>query len=297
MQTIIYIVGPTAIGKTALAFRIAKKLNSELVNADSVQVYGGLDIISGKDKPQNSTIPIHLLDAVSPTESFSVSQFQKLGEDVIDQILLKNKIPVVVGGTGLYVKSLIDGIPTKDIPYDKNLRLELENLSVDELQKKLSKKRLLQMNESDSKNKRRLIRAIEIEKSAFQKFITTIPFPTTQHLQIGLRAGREIIKERISKRVDVRVKNGALDEARGLFKDYKNLTVQVKNTNGYKQLFQYLNKELTFDEAVEKWKISEHQLAKNQMTWFGKDKRIKWFDITKRGFEADINKEIERFLI
>ncbi len=295
MDKIIYVVGPTGIGKTALAFRLAKKFNGELVNADSVQIYKGLDIVSGKDNPKNSSTPIHLLDVVSPTEAFSVSQFQKLGEDIINQILSKNKTPIVVGGTGLYIKSLIDGIPTKDIPYDSNLRLALQDLSIDRLQSKLSKKKLEQMNESDRKNKRRLIRAIEIEKSGFKKFITTIPFPTAQHLQIGLKTEREILKERIDKRVDERVKNGALEEAENLFKNYRNLTEQVKNTNGYKQLFMFLKNEISLNEATKRWKISEHRLAKNQMTWFEKDKRINWFDSVRNSREK-IYREISSLI-
>lgn len=291
MDRIIYIVGPTGVGKTALAFHLAKKLNGELVNADSVQVYKGLDIVSGKDNPDDANI--QLLDVASPFEPFSVSHFQKLGERAIGNILSESKLPIVVGGTGLYIKSLVDGIPTKDIPYDSNLRSGLEHLSINDLQKKLSEKRLAQMNESDKKNKRRLIRAIEIEKSGFRTYAVTVPFPTVKHIQIGLHAERQIINERIDKRVDERVKNGALDEVKMLFNNYDKLSEQVKNTNGYKQLFQYLNNDLTLDEAINEWKTSEHQLAKNQMTWFMKDKRIKWFDILEGNSQMGIKKLLE----
>lgn len=295
MDTVIYIVGPTGVGKTALAANLAKKFNGELINADSVQVYEGLDIISGKDHPKD--VSLNLLDVVTPSEPFSVSHFQKLGEETISKILLENKLPIVVGGTGLYIKSLIDGIPTKDVRSDDSLRSKLESLSVEDLQKMLTPKKLEKMNDSDRKNKRRLIRAVEIEKAGFQDYSITIPFPRINHLQIGLFTERQIINKRIDKRVEERLRKGALEEALRLFSEYESLTEQVKNTNGYKQLFEYLRGNIALDEAANKWKISEHQLAKNQMTWFKKDSRINWFNINDKDFEAGIEELVKRSIL
>lgn len=309
MDKVICVVGPTAVGKTALAFKLAKKFNGELVNADSVQVYKGLDIISGKDISNDlpftflkelsisdltvgyfnvDSTPIYLLDVVSPISSFSVAQFQSLGEKVISHIISKGKTPIIVGGTGLYIKSLIDGIPTKDISFDQNLRYKLERLSVEELQKILSVKKLSSMNESDIKNKRRLMRAIEIEQSGP---VPILPKPAQgiSVIQVGLSSNREQLKQRISKRVDERIKNGALNEAKKLFHIYEKLSPQVKNANGYKQLFAFLKDEITLDEAIERWKISEYQLSKNQMTWFKKDKRVEWFDVENENYKVELN--------
>lgn len=318
MDKVIYVVGPTAVGKTELALRLAKKFNGELVNADSVQVYKGLDIISGKDISSDSQfkvlsklstseytvgyftdnlVPIYLLDVVSPDQAFSVAQFQILGEKVISYIQSIGKTPIIVGGTGLYVKALTDGISTKDVPHNEYLRKKLENLSIEELQKMLSEKKLNSMNESDNKNTRRLIRAIEIEKFGQEDISVRRPQPTSTSIQIGLMLDRQKLKDKISKRVDLRMKNGALEEAEKLFLKYDSLTPQVKNTSGYKQIFSFLKKEITLEEAIKQWKISEYQLSKKQMTWFKKDKRINWFDSEGDDFEAKIDLKIHEFIL
>lgn len=323
-KKVLHIVGPTGVGKTDLAFKLAARFNGELVSADSVQVYKGLDIISGKDIPQNSPFthldkfsnkdfnvgyytvrntPIYLLDVVELTFPFSVSQFEKLGDDMIRLILNKKRLPIVVGGTGLYVQSLLKNIETATVAPDLDLRKQLESLGLEELQeklKKLNKEKFSSMNNSDVNNKRRLIRAIEVSgikncelsikeerKDALLKY---------KHIQIGLCAPREFLKQRIDRRVDSRLENGAMEEAEKLFKNYSSLTQQVKDANGYKQLFEYLQNKISFEEAIYRWKISEYRHAKNQMTWFKKYGNVVWFDITKKGFEKKINASLKRHL-
>lgn len=293
---VVFIVGPTGVGKTALAVKLAQKYNGALVSADSVQVYRGADIISGKDHPKDTSI--YLLDVVEPPSSFSVSNFQELGTSAIEKIQKQNKLPIVVGGTGLYVKSLIGGIETNKIQPDLKLRKQLEGLEVFELQKRLkelNKEKFASMNASDVNNKRRLIRAIEISSS--QLLTTTYKLQTRfDSLAIGLYCDREVLKKRIDERVDERLKKGALKEAEGLFHSYKNLSKQVKDANGYKQLFQYLQKKITLDEAIYRWKISEYRHAKNQMTWFRKYGNVEWYDIEKANFKKQIEKRVEQFL-
>ncbi len=319
MQKIVCIVGPTAVGKTALSLEIARKFNGALISADSVQVFKGLDIISGKDIPKRTTfnvlpelskngfhtgyyshhnIPIFLLDVVGPTSSFSVSHFHKLASEVIQYIKENDKLPIVVGGTGLYIDSLLNQIGTSEIEPNLELRKKLEQLPVSSLRDKLKKnneKKFNSMNESDANNPRRLIRAIEIAgKSKFTLSNNKNPY---ESLAIGLMCDRAVLKQRIDARVQDRLENGALNEAKKLFENYENLTQQVQDANGYKQLFAYLKNEISWDEAIYRWKISEYRHAKNQMTWFKKYGNVAWFDITKKGYNKEIEEEVNKFII
>jgi len=300
MNKAVVIVGPTAVGKTALAVKIAKEFKGALVSADSVQVFKSLDIISGKDKDEFLDVEIYLIDVVSPFEPFSVSQFEKLGKGFIKEITLSGKLPIIVGGTGLYVKSLIDGISTSSVAPDLKLRNNLENLSLAELQKmlkKLSAETFNGMNESDIKNKRRLIRKIEILSTRIKNHELRIKNNDGfEFLQIGLELPREELRKRIDLRVDKRIKEGALKEAKDLFKNYEKLTQQVKDANGYKQLFEHFLGKTTIEQAMEKWKISEYRHAKNQMTWFKKDKRILWLDADKKNLFEAVSSKIDTFM-
>ena len=285
------IVGPTGVGKTELALSLAQKLNGALISADSIQVFTGLDIISGKDKPADFSLTPLLIDILPPTQSYSAHEFASEASKAISQIIHSDKLPILVGGTGLYIKSLIEGLDTEVKPNIK-LRLELEKSTVEKLQtklKKLNPKKFDSLNNSDINNKRRLIRAIEVGKIKNQKS-RIIKEKTFKSLVIGLFAPHEILKERIDKRVQKRIDQGALREAGELFCNYSNLTPQVKNANGYKQLFAFFNKELSLKEAIYRWKISEYRHAKNQMTWFRKYGNVVWFDVSKDQFNSKIEK-------
>ncbi|MDO8269920.1 MAG: tRNA (adenosine(37)-N6)-dimethylallyltransferase MiaA [Candidatus Levybacteria bacterium] len=312
MQKIVYIVGPTAVGKTNLAFDLANRYQGELVSADSVQVYKGLDIISGKDLPpdykshagyysSNSGSSIHLLDVVDPFTPFNVSDFQKCAVDTIALIHAKNKLPFVVGGTGLYVEVLLNGLEGSIGP-DLKLRNKLETLSVEDLQlklKKQNKEKFSTMNTSDVRNKRRLIRAIEITEGRLKINDSRLKNGKVRQfdcLVIGLMCDREILKQRINVRVEERIRNGALEEAKNLFENYETLAQQVKDANGYKQLFSYLKKELSWEECMYRWKISEYRHAKNQMTWFKKYGNVQWHDITSKTYKKDLESGLKIFL-
>jgi tRNA dimethylallyltransferase len=299
----VFIVGPTGVGKTSLAFGIARKFNGALISADSVQVYKGLDIVSGKDLPKTATkngvnpsfyidrgIPIFLLDVVELTSSFSLHDFYNLATKNLETVIIDGKLPIVVGGTGLYVETLLNGFEKSSEP-DLALRIKLEKLSVSELQKLLPKSSLKLLNESDRNNPRRLVRKIEQLKYDLQPRTYNLQ-PKQESLIIGLTCNREVLKHRIDERVDARLKNGALKEVEELFANYKNLSDQVKNANGYKQLFAYFKKEIDLQEAIYRWKISEYRHAKNQMTWFRKYGRVEWYDIEKENFKEEIEKKI-----
>lgn len=333
MKKALFIVGPTASGKTELGLKLALKFNGAIVSADSVQVYKGLDVISGKDikgklktpRPRQAKwggqnlrlktgqadlnlgfyevdgIKIYLLDVVSPEYSFSVSDYVSIAKPTIETLAKQNILPIIVGGTGFYIKALLDGVDTISIPPNEKLRLSLDRKNIEELQillKKTDSKKHESMNESDRKNKRRLIRAIEIS----EYLVANHPIPKRQKLEghnvliIGLHAKKETIKLRIDERVERRIEQGAFEEAERLFGSYDKLCNSVKNANGYKQLFEYLKDKVTKEEAVENWRRAEYINAKKQMTWFGKDERIKWFDITEEHFEGEMQDFIKRWL-
>lgn len=300
---VIFVVGPTAVGKTSFAFATAKEFNGELVSADSVQVFKGLDIISGKDLPQGYKFKygyyysqcnpsIYLLDVVEPTNLFNVFEFYNLAIDAIQDILSKGKLPIVVGGTGLYVEALLNGL-NKTVEPDSKIRAQLDKLGLSDLQNMIPQKDLVKLNNSDINNKRRLVRLIE--KIKINKKVKN-PKPNYESLVIGLLCDKVILQDRIVNRILKRVKDGALEEVKNLFQNYDNLTQQVKDANGYKQLFQFLKKEISLDEAIEKWKISEYRHAKNQMTWFQKYGNVEWFDIYKLNHKKNIGKRINDFL-
>lgn len=317
-------MGPTATGKTQLALSLASEFGGALISADSVQVYKALDIISGKDIPQDSQfindsilsrkIPnqysvgyyavektkLYGVDIVDPTVSFSVFDYVSVTCPTIEY-LSGNFLPILVGGGGFYIQALLDGMNTLYIPTNTAQRAELDTKTVEELQeilRKIDKKRFMQMNESDRNNKRRLIRSIEI--ATFRPFDLTrgkrVRTMRTLNdygvLMIGLNTDRDILKKKIDERVDKRIKSGALYEAERLFAKYADLAPQVRTASGYRELFGYCMGNYSFEEAVQRWKYAEYKDAKKQMTWFKKDKRIQWFDITEAGFEEKVKERV-----
>ena len=248
MDKLLVICGPTATGKTALATALAKKLNGELISADSRQVYRGMDLVTGKDRPD---VPIWLYDVVNPDEEFSVSQWVKLTRSAIIDIKKRKKLPIIVGGTGLYIKALFDPFDTIDIPPNKALRKKLSAVSVAELQAQTTRGR---MNNSDWNNPRRLIRKIEIETS----HVTTHKKPHVFHaVVIGLTAPLPILDARIDARFNKRLQQGMQKEIDALVKKY--------------------DKNLPSMSAIG---LNEHAYARRQLTWFTKQKDIHWFDCT-----------------
>ncbi|OGH19599.1 MAG: tRNA (adenosine(37)-N6)-dimethylallyltransferase MiaA [Candidatus Levybacteria bacterium RIFCSPHIGHO2_01_FULL_40_15b] len=292
MKRALIIVGPTAVGKTDLAFSLSRAFPSVLISADSIQVYLGADIISGKDR----SVETFFLDIVLPHKSFSVREFIEKVRPLIEKAKKENKIPIIVGGTGFYIDALFGKIDTISIPPNKALREKLEKLNVRKLQeklKKLSLSRFYRMNNSDVNNKRRLVRAIEIAITRGPIPVRVRPlFKKKEVLIIGLKSSVDHLRSRIETRVEERIKKGAIYEAKRLFKDYEALSNQVKAANGYKQLFEYLKGKLTYDVAKEAWINSEVKTAKNQMTWFKRNKNIVWFDPVRSSSKRILYREI-----
>lgn len=299
-EKIIVVLGPTASGKSDLAVELAKKFNGEIISADSRQVYKELDIGSGKiTKKEMKNIPHYLLDVVSPKSVFTVSQFKNKSDKVIQDILKRGKTPIIAGGTGFYIQSIVDNIVLPEVKPNLKLRKELEKKSVDELAKILKKMDKNRAGEIDLKNPRRLIRAIEIatELGKVPKFSTNSNWVAVggefEVLQIGIKTDDDILKDRIASRFEKRVKAGIVKEAEGLHKN--GLSWKRMNEIGlaHKYIALYLQDKMTKSEMIENSIREEWQYAKRQKTWFKRDSRIKWFELKEKN---KIFESVKKFL-
>lgn len=292
MNELLVICGPTATGKTGLAVKLAKKFNGELISADSRQVYQGMNIGTGKDHPKG--IKIHLIDVLKPNQEFSVSQYYRLAWQVIRKIWKKGKLPILVGGTGFYIKAVVDGIATKDIPPNPKIRQDMKDWTVEQLYQYLENfdpLKVASLNKSDRNNPRRLIRAIEI--TAFRK--ENPGWQPKEHKKplvffVGLKVDYKGLYKRIDKRVIQRVKMGAEKEVRGLIKKGYSWDLPAMNSMGYIQWKPFLEGKMSREEVIKRWQFAEHAYARRQMTWFRKDKRINWFDISQKRWQDRIVK-------
>lgn len=273
-QKLICIVGPTATGKTALAVKLAKEVPSSLISADSRQVYRGMDIVTGKDHPAGMTLSG--IDLVDPDQDCSVAVWQHS----IAPNLNSPSLPIVVGGTGLYVKSLTHGIETIGVPVNKKLRGELSNMNVNYLKKflqKISPLRLNNMNNSDRNNPRRLIRAIEVSLSNNHVPNTLSERPDT--LIIGLHiSDPSVYESKIRERVISRIDGGAIEETVGLLAKYPP-TLPSMSALGYKHIISFIKGEISKDLLIDNWTRDELAYSKRQMTWFNKMPNINWFEV------------------
>ncbi len=277
MPFVVAIVGPTASGKSDFAVTLAKKIDGEIISADSRQIYKGLDIATGKiTKKEMAGIPHHLLDIVSPKKNFSVAEFTKLGQEKIADIITRGKIPIICGGTGFYIDNLLGDMHTPDVPPNKILRKKLESLSTEELFSKLKKKNSTRAKTIDSKNRVRLIRALEIV-AAIGKVPTkkknTFPYPV---YKFGLDFPDNILKERITKRVISRIKKGMVKEAQTLHKNGLSFTRMRELGLEYRALADHLQNKIPKKELIERITKEDWQYAKRQRTWFKRDKNIVW---------------------
>jgi tRNA dimethylallyltransferase len=289
MQKLLVVVGPTATGKTKLAIQLSKLLNGEIVSADSRQVYKDLDIGTGKEYSSDPNVPIWGYDIVGPNEDFSVSQFAEYAEKTIEDIVSRNKLPILVGGTGLYIKAVVDGIETAGIPQDKNLRDELATKDITELLSLLDEidpPKANSLNNSDRQNPRRLIRAIEIAKSG--KRVQEKRVRSYDALFVGLTAPREVLFDKVALRVRERVAEGVKDEIQSLIDKGVLWDDQAMTSLGYRQWKHFFHRKASEEETIEEWIHEEEQYVKRQITWFQKDKRIHWFDKTSPDFEQNV---------
>lgn len=273
---VVAIVGPTASGKTALSIKLAKEFNGEVINGDAMQVYKELNIGTAKiTEEEMEGIPHHLLDIKEPTESFSVAEYQKLVRAKIAEIQSRGKLPIIVGGTGLYVQAVLYDFQFTNEDVDEEARAkyydELEKLGPEGMHAKLAKVDPETAKTIHPNNTRRVIRALEmVELSGVSKAAEAQNrghIPLYHHLIIGLDMDREVLYERINKRVDIMMENGLLEEVRGLWQ--RNIRdVQSIKAIGYKELYNYLDGHISLEEAISQLKQNSRRYAKRQLTYF-----------------------------
>lgn len=290
---IIAVVGPTASGKSDLAVEIAKRINGEIISADSRQVYKGMNIGTGKiTKKEMLGIPHYLLDVASPKRRFTVAQFRKKALKAIKQIYRKNKIPILCGGTGFYIQAVIDGLIIPEVKPDQKLRAQLGKLNAEELFRRLKKLDPRRAKNIDRHNRRRLIRAIEIVMT------TGRPVPALKrtesdfvHLIIGVKKSQKELKKLIKKRLLKRLKFGMIEEVKRLKKSGVSWRRLEEFGLEYRWIAYYLQNKISYQEMIENLQKKIEQYAKRQMTWFKRDKRIHWIKNEKEALKL-VNQKI-----
>lgn len=308
---ILIIAGPTATGKTSLALKLAQTLSADIVSADSRQVYAGLDIIPGKDIPSgfhkqesplkhqgkntlkytDGNISLYGYDIIHPDQEWNLSYFHKYTWKAVKHIWSRNRLPIITGGTGLYLKSLITDLPQIHIPNDPKLRARLENKSIVELQATLNKvdqERFAQMNNSDKNNPRRLVRALEIASYLHDAPTRPKTNPKADILSLALTAPLLEIEKRISDRVSARLKSEVALELDLLKKYDPELSSPASTAFGYRELDDYLSKKITKLELIKLWNNHELNYAKRQLTWLRSQSNYEWIDVTNSGYPDNV---------
>ncbi len=283
---VIVIGGPTASGKTSLSIELAKKINGEIVSADSMQIYKEMNIGTAKpDILEMQGIKHYLIDFVSPETRYSVADYKRDAKIAIKEIIEKGKMPIVVGGTGLYIDSLIYEIDYPQIETDLEYRKELQRVADEnglqylyEMAKKIDEKAMEKISENDSK---RILRVLELYKQTgktkTELELASRKEPEYDYKIFAITMEREIFYDRINKRVDIMIKNGLVEEVQSLYTKYKNMPTAIQGL-GYKEVIEYIEGKITKDEMIEKIKRESRRYAKRQLTWFRKNKEIVWLD-------------------
>ena len=295
LRKVIVIVGPTCSGKTSLGINLAEKVDGEIISADSRQIYKYLDIGTAKpDKTELKKVKHYFINQLKPDEDFNASKFEWEALKIIERLFNEKKQPIVVGGTGLYIKGLIDSI-FDTVDSDEEYRKELLELRAEfgneYLYNKLSKVDPESAANMQPSNWKRVIRALEVyhltgEKIGVhqKKYKREIDY---NFIQYGLNWDRKVLYKNIENRVDEMIKSGLVKEVEKIIANGYNKKLNSLNTVGYKEIISYLDGEITLDRAVELIKRNTRRFAKRQMTWFRKDERIKWFDVNDA---TDLNK-------
>jgi len=297
-KRVLVLVGPTASGKTPVSLLVAQQLNAEILSADSRQIYKLMDIGTAKvSDEERKTIKHYFVDELLPHEDFNAADFGKQGREIIDDILQRKKVPLVVGGSGLYIQALIDGFfegPAADDAIRDDLEARIKAEGSDVLLQELC------VVDPDTAVKilpshtRRIIRALEVYR------LTGIPISKLQETKVnisfypvvvGLQWDRAKLYQRIDKRVDKMIEQGFIEEVQRLKSEGYSLKHKALNTVGYKEVFEYLDGTLTYKRAIELMKQNSRRYAKRQLTWFRADERIRWFDVHG---DADFHKVAEQ---
>lgn len=290
---LLVILGATAVGKSAIAVNLARAYNGEVISADSRQVYRGADIGTGKiTEEEKRGVRHHLLDVVFPTQSYSVEEWKRAAIKAARDILKREKLPIVCGGTGFYIQALVENISFPNVPPDKELRKKLEGASADELFELLKKKDERRAQEIDARNPRRLIRALEIT-NALGEVPEQKNDPLFDALLVGIQLPRDILRKKINLRLEKRLEGGMIEEAKTLHANRLSFERMDELGLEYRYLALFLRGEISYNEMKEKLATEIFRYAKRQETWFKRDKRIVWFgpEEQEKIFDA-----VEKFL-
>lgn len=306
MDNVIIIVGPTASGKTKLSIELAKEINGEIISADSMQIYKYMDIGTAKaDAEEMQGIQHYLVDEVTPDEEFSVARFQEKAYQYIEEILQKGKVPIIAGGTGLYVNSLIYNInfteTTSDWELRERLKKEAEEKGNQYLHDKLREVDPEAAGKLHVNDVKRVIRALEVYEYtkmpiSYHQEISRQNPPRFNYILIGLKMDRQKLYDRINRRVDIMLEKGLVEEVRKLVqRGYDRNTVAMQGL-GYKEILAYFRGEMTLEEAVEIIKMDSRRYAKRQITWFKRYENIHWVDLDECGNFDETLKNIKNYI-
>ncbi|MBE5915502.1 MAG: tRNA (adenosine(37)-N6)-dimethylallyltransferase MiaA [Pseudobutyrivibrio ruminis] len=300
MKNLVILTGPTAVGKTSLSINLAKAINGEIISADSMQVYKGMDIGTAKITTEEMCgIPHHLIDVIEPTEDFHVVKFKELVQEALDKIYAKGKIPIICGGTGFYIQAILYDIDFDENEIDAEYRKKLETFA-DEcgneaLHDKLKEVDIESANSIPAANRKRVIRALEYYHQTGEKFSLhnatqrekTSPYSFAYFV---LNDDRQLLYNRIDKRVDLMMENGLLDEVKSLIEAGAKRGMTSMDGIGYKEILDYIEGTMTLEASVELIKKKSRNYAKRQLTWFRREKDVTWIDKTiYKSTEAQLN--------
>ena len=294
----IVILGPTAVGKTSLSIKLAKKLNTEIISADSAQVYTGMDIGTAKvELDEAQGVFHHMIDIVEPINKYNVGEYQRKVNTILKNFEKNKKNPILVGGTGLYINSVTNGLA--ELPQSEpNLREKLCSKKTEELYEELKKIDPSSADDIHPNNKRRVERALEVFYLTGEKFSIiskrNIKRNNFEFIKIGLERDRNNLYERINLRVDIMVEGGLIEEVKNLYNIYGENLKKI-NVIGYSEIIDYLKEQITLEEAILQIKQNSRRYAKRQFTWFKNDPDVIWFDVEKIS-EEEILEEILKLI-
>lgn len=303
-QKVVAILGPTATGKSACAIELARRLNGEIISGDSMLVFKNMNIGTAKPTAEElALVPHHLVDILPPDAQFSVVDFKQQAEELIEDITARGKLPIIAGGTGLYIKAVLENYSFNEVDEDKDLRLELER-EAEAKGPEVLYKRLQELDPEAASiihpnNVRRVIRALESALKGGHVSQEVSAEPPYDALVFGLNMERDFLYERINKRVDIMLEQGLVQEVKQLLEQGVPTTCQSMQSIGYRQMVWYLEQGMAYEEAVDKLKQATRNFAKRQLTWYRKMPYIKWYEVSRELLYDEIingmSQEIEKW--
>jgi tRNA dimethylallyltransferase len=300
-ENLFILIGPTAIGKTDLSIKLAQMMNGEIISADSMQIYKYMNIGSAKvTKEEMQEVPHHLIDNVYPDEDFTVANYKNHATTLISNINKEGRLPIIAGGTGLYINSIVYNLQFTEVPPSESIRNQLELLSNEDLYKELENIDNTSANKLNVNDRKRVIRALEIYKSTgktMSEYNKDFRMENQDYnlVMIGLNMDRARLYDRINRRVDIMINSGLIDEVKGLLEMGYNKNLVSMQGIGYKEIIMYLEEEISLDESIALIKQKSRNYAKRQLTWFRRDERIKWMNLDDYSNLEKLSKDIIQY--